>query len=248
MEIGDWRFASKPIPNLQSPIPNPRLPTTPIPAYRFEHGNARQALLDHFKTLSLAGFGIEDKPLALRAAGAIIAYLREAQPAALTQLAELRTYSTAQFMGLDAVTRRNLELTEGLRTRAKQGSLLGILDKTLTPMGARLLRAWLSQPLIDRAAIEDRLLRIDALYADALLRAQLRDALKNMPDLERLTSRVVTGIATPKDLLNLKAAAMQAGEIGDWRLEIRRGRRPRSANLRSPISNLSSPISIPPPA
>ncbi len=183
---------------------------TPFPAYRFEHGQARQTLLDHFKVHTLAGFGIEDKPLALRAAGAIIAYLRETQPAALAQLTELRAYDTAGFMGLDAVTRRNLELTEGLRSRNKQGSLLGVLDHTLTPMGARLLRAWVAQPLLDRAGIEARLRRVDRLYADALLRAQTRDALKHMPDLERLTSRVITGVAGPKDLLSLKAAARQA--------------------------------------
>ncbi|MGQ9903386.1 MAG: DNA mismatch repair protein MutS [Anaerolineae bacterium] len=188
---------------------------TPFPAYRFEYGNARQTLLDHFKVHTLAGFGIEDKPLALRAAGAIVAYLRDTQPAALAQLTELRAYSAASFMGLDAVTRRNLELTEGLRSRSKQGSLLGVLDHTLTPMGARLLRAWVTQPLLDRAGIEDRLRRIDRLYADALLRAQTRDALKHMPDLERLTSRVITGVATPKDLLSLKAAARQALAVND---------------------------------
>ncbi len=190
--------------------PMARTHLTPFPAYRFEHGNARQTLLDHFKVHTLAGFGIEDKPLALRASGAIIAYLRETQPAALAQFSALRAYETAGFMGLDAVTRRNLELTEGLRSRNKQGSLLGVLDHTLTPMGARLLRAWVSQPLLDRAGIEERLQRIDRLYADALLRAQTRDALKHMPDLERLTSRAITGIATPKDLLSLKAAARQA--------------------------------------
>jgi len=183
---------------------------THFPAYRFEHGQARQTLLDHFKVHTLAGFGIEDKPLALRSAGAIVAYLRETQPAALAQLTELRAYDTAGFMGLDAVTRRNLELTEGLRSRNKQGSLLGVLDHTLTPMGARLLRAWVAQPLLDRAGIEARLRRVDRLYADALLRAQTRDALKHMPDLERLTSRVITGVAGPKDLLSLKAAARQA--------------------------------------
>jgi len=183
---------------------------TPFAPYRFEHGHARQTLLDHFKVHTLAGFGIEDKPLALRAAGAIVAYLRETQPAALAQLTELRAYDTAGFMGLDAVTRRNLELTEGLRSRNKQGSLLGVLDHTLTPMGARLLRAWVAQPLLDRAGVEARLRRVDRLYADALLRAQTRDALKHMPDLERLTSRVITGVAGPKDLLSLKSAARQA--------------------------------------
>ena len=158
----------------------------------------------------MQGFDLEDKPLALRAAGAILAYLRETQPGALAQLSDLRVYNTQHFMGLDAVTRRNLELTEGSRSHNKQGSLLGVLDKTQTPMGARLLRTWVAQPLIEQSAIEERLARVDALFADALQRNKLRDALKNMPDLERLTGRVLTGIAAPKDLLNLKAGCEQS--------------------------------------
>jgi DNA mismatch repair protein MutS len=235
-EHGDWRLE---IGQAKGDAP-PRAataPITPLPAYRFELGNARQALLSQLNVATLAGFGIEDKPLALRAAGGIVAYLRETQPAALRQLTELRVYSTSQFMSLDAVTRRNLELTEGLRSRSAQGALLGVLDRTLTPMGARLLRAWVSQPLLDAAAIEARLARIDPLFADALLRARLRGALKSMPDLERLTSRAVTGIAAPKDLLNLGAAAGQAMEIGDWGLEIGDA---ANGGVESPISNLQS--------
>jgi DNA mismatch repair protein MutS len=186
-------------------------PIAPLPAYRFELSHARQTLLDQFKVGTLQGFGLEEKPMALRAAGGIIAYLRETQPAALKQLAEVRTYSTSHFMGLDAVTRRNLELTESMRpaVKGKAATLLSILDRTHTPMGARLLRTWLNQPLLDRASIEERLARVDALFGDALARAQLREALKNMPDLERLATRVVGGMATPKDLLNLKTACEQ---------------------------------------
>lgn len=201
-----------------------RIPTTFFPAYRFELSQARQTLLDHFGVGTLQGFGLEDKPFALRAAGAIIAYLRETQPAALRQLAEVRSYATAQFMGLDAVTRRNLELTEPIRSNngqaMKQATLLGVLDRTHTPMGARLLRRWVSQPLLDRAAIEERLNRVEVLFSDPLLRAKLRDALKHMPDLERLTTRVVSGIATPKDLLHLKAACEQWLQVADYRSRV----------------------------
>jgi DNA mismatch repair protein MutS len=165
----------------------------------------------------LQGFGLEERPLAMRAAGAIVAYLRETQPLALKQLRALRSYSTAQFMGLDAVTRKNLELTEPARqtARAKGGppTLLGTLDRTQTPMGARLLRAWIAQPLLARDVIEQRLARVDALFEDALLRARVRDGLKAMPDLERLAGRAVSGIATPSDLLKLKAACEQVAAV-----------------------------------
>jgi DNA mismatch repair protein MutS len=204
--------------NTTQPITNHQLPVTAFPTYRFEISNARQTLLDQFKVSTLQGFGLDDKPMALRAAGAIIAYLRETQPVALKQLTEVRTYATSHFMGLDAVTRRNLELTDAMRKDApKRGSttptLLGILDKTYTPMGARLMRTWVSQPLIDQSAIEERLSRVDALFAEAMLRTQVRDALKGMPDLERLTARVVSDIATPKDLLSLKAAVEQSLKV-----------------------------------
>ncbi|MCL5995085.1 MAG: DNA mismatch repair protein MutS [Chloroflexi bacterium] len=215
-ETGAWRSHTGAETGLQSRIAN--LKPTTLPAYRFELSSARQTLLGHFKVSTLAGFDLEDKPLALRAAGAILTYLNDTQPNALNQLTELRVYSTSQFMGLDAVTRRNLELTEGLRSRAKHGSLLGILDKTLTPMGARLMRTWVSQPLLDPGGIEERLSRVDVLFANNLMRAQLRDALKNMPDLERLTNRTLSGIATPKDLLSMKAAAQQAITINNWRV------------------------------
>jgi DNA mismatch repair protein MutS len=217
------RMRPEPVEGMKdsNPITDYRLPITPFPAYRFELSNARQALLDQFQVSTLQGFGLEDKPSALRAAGAIIAYLREAQPAALNQLIELRTYSPSLFMGLDAVTRRNLELIEPIRAPSKSSraspTLLGVLDKTHTPMGARLLRTWVAQPLLDQTTIEERLHRVDALFNDALLRTKLRDALKNMPDFERLTSRVISGIATPRDLLNLKAAAEQGLKV--YRLE-----------------------------
>ena len=195
------------------PVYLENLHPTPLPSYRFQHEHARQVLIDHFKTSTLAGYDLEDKPLALRSSGAILSYLSETQPAALQLLTELRVYSTTQFMGLDAVTRRNLELTEGLRTRDKHGSLLGVLDSTHTPMGARLLRTWVSQPLLDQRAIEERLERLESMVSDALLRAQTREHLKSMPDLERLANRVTSGLATPRDLLNTKAACQQANNI-----------------------------------
>jgi DNA mismatch repair protein MutS len=205
-----------------------RCPTTPYSAFRFEIGQARRTLLDLFKVGTLQAYGLEDAPSGMRAAGAIVSYLRDMQPAALRQLAQVRTYFTTQFMGLDPVTRRNLELVDPMRAGGGRraggaATLLGVLDRTATPMGARLLRARTAQPLLDRRTVEERLDAVQALHDDALLRAQLREALKGMPDMERLTTRVVSGIAEPKDLRNLRAACVQAAALpasdAPWNLQ-----------------------------
>ncbi len=170
----------------------------------FELETARQALLDHFAVASLDGFGLAGLPLAIRAAGGLLHYLGETQRARLGQLASLRTYSTSEFMTLDAATRRNLELTETIRRGTVQGSLLGVLDATVTSMGGRLLRRWLHQPLLDPERINERLDTVEALYHDTPTRLRLRALLKNVADLERLTSRAVQGIARPRDLVGIR--------------------------------------------
>lgn len=177
---------------------------TPYDAWRFELGNARQALLDHFGVASLAGFGCEGLPLATRAAGAIVQYLRETQKAALAQLDSLRTYSTADFMTLDAATRRNLELTETIRGGERLGSLLAVLDATVTAMGGRLLRQWINQPLLDITRLQERLDAVEWLSDDGFLRAEVIAQLKGLADLERLANRAVSGIAGPRDLLGIR--------------------------------------------
>jgi len=190
--------------DLQYPISNIEFQTSKYESWRFELGNARQALLDHFEVASLAGYGCEGLPLAVRAAGAIVQYLRETQKAALAQLSDLRTYSTSEFMTLDASTRRSLELTRTIRTGAVKGSLLGVLDATVTAMGGRLLRQWLNQPLLDVDKLEQRLDAVEALYRDTPSRTQVMALLKQLADLERLTSRAVQRIAVPRDLLGIR--------------------------------------------
>lgn len=177
---------------------------TPVPAYRFELGAARQTILDHFGVATMDGFGCAGKPLAIRAAGAVLHYLQETQRGAVSQIVGLHTYTTTRYMTLDASTRRNLELTETIRERQTRGSLLDVLDKTLTPMGGRLLRTRLTQPLLDREELEARLDQVQTFYDDTVLRGQVREQLKEMPDLERLTNRVLTGVATPRDLLGIR--------------------------------------------
>ncbi len=184
----------------------PGVHITPLPSYRFELGAARQTLLDHFRVAALDGFGCAGKPLAIRAAGAILQYLRETQKGALPQIIGLSTYSTMGFMQLDANTRRNLELTETIRDRQKRGSLLGVLDETLTPMGGRLLRTRLTQPLLECDALEERLDRVEAFYEETILRGKTRELLKDIPDLERLTNRVLGGSANPRDLVGIRKA------------------------------------------
>jgi DNA mismatch repair protein MutS len=168
--------------------------------------------LAHFKTASLAGFGCDDLPLAVRAAGGLLQYLQETQQGDLPQIAGLRTYSTGEFMTLDEATRRNLELTEGIRSGTVSGSLLGVLDATLTPMGGRLLRARLTQPLLDVAAINRRLDAVAA-WADAVPRAELRAVLRGLGDLERWTNRCVQGIALPRDLVGVREALARVEKI-----------------------------------
>lgn len=169
---------------------------TPYASWRFEEETARQALLDHFQAASLAGFGIEGWPLALRAAGGLLQYAGETLRDAVTQLVSLRAYSTSEFMILDEATRRNLELSESIRGTA-QGSLLQVLDHTLTPMGGRLLRRWLAQPLLDAKGINGRLDAVSAWYEDSPSRAEMRQLLRGIGDLERWTNRCVQGIALP---------------------------------------------------
>ena len=177
---------------------------TPYEDWHFELGNAKRALLDHFQVAALDGFGLTGKPLAIRAAGAIVQYLAETQKAALKHLDDLSTYSTEEFMTLDAATRRNLELTQTIRTGSVRGSLLGVLDATVTAMGGRLLRRWINQPLLDVDKLERRLDAVEALYRDTAARTEVVGLLKGLPDLERLTGRVAQRIASPRDLVGIR--------------------------------------------
>jgi DNA mismatch repair protein MutS len=179
---------------------------TAVPDWRFERGNAEGALLMHFQTRTVDGFGLGEMPAAICAAGAILQYVRDTQRGTLSQLTSVRAYSTASFMVLDQFTRRNLELTETIRGRKVEGSLLGVLDRTVTAMGARLLRSWINQPLLDLTRLNARLDAVEALSQNDALRVEMGQALRNIADLERLTNRLVIGRAGPRDLIGLKAS------------------------------------------
>lgn len=175
-----------------------------VEAWQVASDTAATNLQRHFQVSTLDGFGLQGRIQATRAAAAVVAYLREMQPGALAQLTTLHSYSVGEFMTLDESTRRNLELTETIRSHDAKGSLLGVLDRTQTPMGGRLLRRWLSQPLLNVAAINRRLDAVQAFTDDTPLRLELREQLRGLGDLERWTNRIVQGVALPRDLIGIR--------------------------------------------
>jgi DNA mismatch repair protein MutS len=174
-------------------------------AWRWSADRASQALTRHFAVDSLDGFGATGKPFAIRAAGGLLQYLEETQLSGLDQITALGTYSTSGFMTLDPQTRRNLELTESARGDRKL-SLTAVLDHTRTPMGARLLRKWIAQPLLDVEALNSRLDDVEWFAGRPGERARVRDILGKIGDIERLANRVTTNIAIPRDLGQLRGA------------------------------------------
>jgi len=192
------------IPDEQLPPPHLTCHLTPLESWRFEPSKSSQTLLDHFEVNTLDGFGLAGKMLATQAAGAILQYLGQTQKGALAQITSLSAYSTASFMVLDSHTRRNLELTQTLRGQSGKGSLVDILDMSITSMGGRLLRSWIQQPLLDLAALNHRLDAVEAFYNSAAMRAEIKTILKGIADVERLTGRVMQGIAHPRDLVDLR--------------------------------------------
>jgi DNA mismatch repair protein MutS len=170
------------------------------PDWTFDPASARSALFNHFHITTLSGFGFDDDQPCLSAAGAILLYLQDTFKNSLGHLGRLRPHTEKRFLFLDEVTRRSLELTRTLRDNSRNGSLLSVMDRTATPMGARLLQDWLLAPLAERPAIEARLDAVAELLDDHALRLDLRETLRAAFDLQRLTARVSTGRATPKDL------------------------------------------------
>lgn len=174
------------------------------PSWHFESSRAKSNLQQQFNTSTLDGFGVSGKPYAISAAGAILDYLSDTQPTALNLLTHLSMYSIDEFMNLDAATRRNLELTETLRRNETKGSLLYVLDHTVSPMGHRMIRQWVSKPLLKIDEISARQNGISFFINHGILRAELFTLLKKMNDLERLIARVISGHAQPRDLVAIR--------------------------------------------
>ena len=177
-----------------------------LPSRYFDTEGCRRELLSHFNVASLTGLGLEDFPCGSLSAGALVKYLSELHKDGLPTLTSIDPYVTGSYMLLDSATRRNLELTETLRDKRRQGSLIWVLDKTKTAMGARLLRLFLEQPLIDRDEIVYRQGAVQTLFDNVICRDEIREYLSAVYDLERLLARVTYKSANPRDLLALKGS------------------------------------------
>ena len=172
-----------------------------LESHMFDDDGCRRILMKHFKVNTLIGLGIEEFPTGLLAAGALLQYLYDTQKTDLEHFTHIYPYLTSKYMLLDSSTRRNLELTETLREKQKRGSLLWVLDKTKTAMGARLLRNYIEQPLIEKDEMEKRLDAIQELNQDSISRDEIREYLNPIYDLERLLSKVTYKTANPRDLI-----------------------------------------------
>lgn len=181
-----------------------------VPSYQFDRELAATSLLEHFSLATLDGLGLEDRPLASRAAGAVLAYLTEQKKSVLPHIDNLRVFDSSRHLVVDEFTQRNLELLERQRDRSQQGSLFSILNHTLTPSGTRLLKRWLIFPLRTKPDIEARLDAVEELYTNRDLSSSLQGILSEVGDPERLVSKIATQRANPREVLRL-AAVLRLG-------------------------------------
>lgn len=181
--------------------------------FYFEIDNAKDTLLKHFDVLNLSGFGIDEEPILISVSGALMRYLLDTQKNNLSHISNVKKYTTNKYMSLDISSRRNLELTETIREKSKKGSLLWVLDKTKTPMGARLIRKWIEQPLIDKEDIENRLLAVEYIKNNTLDKVDLIDYLSKIKDMERLIGKISYQTANARDLISLKNSFKNLPEI-----------------------------------
>lgn len=198
----------------------------PLEPHFFDEERGRKSLLKHFHVTTLMGMGIEDFPSGLIAAGGLMQYLSDTQKTSLEHITHLYPYLTSKYMLLDSSTRRNLELTETLREKQKRGSLLWVLDKTKTAMGARTLRQFVEQPLIDKKQIEMRLNSVESLSKQAIGRDEIREYLNPIYDLERLLGKVSYRSANPRDMIAFRNSLKMLPHIktllGDFQDELLR--------------------------
>ena len=186
---------------------------TKLEEWIFDTEFGREALLGHFKTQSLKGFGLEGHTIGIAAAGAILHYINETQKIQLTHIKSINIYNPSEYMMLDFSTRRNLEITYSYSDLSRDGTLISILDKTCTPMGGRLFKKWITRPLLNLDKIHKRLNAVRAFFDNNDSRQAVRQILNDMGDLERLIQKVCTGRANPRDLVFLKNSLNKIPDI-----------------------------------
>jgi len=194
---------------------------------------AAKKLAERLKVTNLQGFGCDDKPTAVIAASMILAYA-EKNHLSLNHIDSFSTYSVDGFMSLDMATRRSLELTQNMMDGGKRYTLLSVLDETVTAMGSRLIRKWVEQPLLDLVTIQARQNAVERLVSQAIVRGDLRDALRKLSDLERLVSRAANGLAVPRDLAALRNTLLAMPQLSDPLRKVGMG---RIQELREKISD-----------
>lgn len=192
---------------------NPEIRLTKIEDWIFNFDYTNELLLNHFKTVTLKGFGIEQLENGIVAAGIVLHYLQETQRVNLSHLNKISVYNPSDYMILDYSTKRNLEIITSMQEGTREGSLISILDKTQTAMGGRLLKKWISAPLRDVNAIQQRLNAVENLTNEKLLRKELINHLKEIGDLERLISKVCTGRANPREIVAVKTSLRKIPEV-----------------------------------
>jgi DNA mismatch repair protein MutS len=185
---------------------NPSIRVTKMDDWIFNYDYANELLLNHFGTVTLKGFGIEQLQNGIVSSGAALNYLQETQKVNLTHLNRISLYNPSEYMILDSSTRRNLEISYSMHGDGREGSLISILDKTTTAMGGRLLKKWISAPLRDLKKIQSRLDSVEELLKNKSQRKKIENELKEVGDLERIISRICTGRANPREVVALKTS------------------------------------------
>ncbi len=196
-----------------SPLVQNRVTVTKLDEWIFNHDYCNELLLSQFKTKSLKGFGIDESPLGIIAAGGILNYINETQKGNLSHINKISYYDTTDYIILDNSTKRNLEIISSMAEGSREGTLISILDRTQTAMGARLLKNWISRPLKKLSLIQKRQECVAEFYENKPLRGNLTGLFKNIGDLERLISKVATARAVARDLTNLKHSLKNISEI-----------------------------------
>ncbi len=214
----------------------PGCPIDTPPSFEFSEGEARRMLTGHFGVPELTCFGLEEEPLALSAAGALLAYVKQLRRSGLEHVTAIRRIVSSDTLFLDQETLRNLEIFEPLRGNTDETTLVHNIDRTRTAAGGRELREWLMRPSRDARLIEERLDSIEAFTGNKSILRRLRDVLEGMPDIERILSRIATGKAGPRELLSLTSALERIPAVAGICAEI------KADAIRKAVSDMSTPV------